>query len=220
MGFWARPKFFAQRKIDDDGDMSAAMLLAATLWASAVDPAAPAGGVGPGLVPTPTVASAAALTTPEVWYGAPSAIADGAALTLVVSGMAVAGTTASRLTGTFAFFGVAAYMLSGPTVHLRYEHPGRAAASLALRALGLVGGAYFLLGHAYSHCNSDNGSDGPHCDAFSLGEILEVSLPFVAAAAMDDALLAHGTMPEAKAPPGRALTAIVGPGSVGFGGRC
>jgi hypothetical protein len=156
------------------------------------------------------------------WYGAPSAITDGVSLSLLVGAMAAAGTKAKEITPVFTFGGIAGFTLGGPLIHLQNKHGGRAAASLALRVTGMVIGAYLMLGHAYSHCNSDNGTDGPNCDAFSGKEMLTISLPFAAAAVIDDALLARGTIPvrdsPAPAPPAAKIAGILGPGYLGLRG--
>jgi hypothetical protein len=156
------------------------------------------------------------------WYGAPSAITDGVSLSLLVGAMAAAGTQAKAITPAFALGGIGGFLVGGPVVHLQNRHGGRAAASLALRVTGMVVGAYISLAHAYSHCNSDNGTDGPNCDAFSGKEMLTISLPFAAAAIIDDALLARGTIPvrdvSTPAPPAAQIAGVVGPGYLGLRG--
>ena len=83
---------------------------------------------------------------------------------------------------------------------------------LALRALGATIGAYVLLSRAFK-CDPEVAPDFPGCQAMSTGDAIAISLPFLAAAAIDDILLAHGTVPRPAAAPGPSatITPSVGP---------
>jgi hypothetical protein len=195
-----------------------ATLLLASLLTLSPDLAPPPGPSSAATATPPAVANAPAETTG--WYGRSAVIADGASLSLLVGAMAAAGTEAGELGGPLALFGVGGYVFGGPGVHLMNGHPAWAVASVALRGAGLAGAGYFLLKHAYTTCNQDRGTTGPHCNAFSATEMLEISLPLAAAAAIDDLLLARGTSPasEASAPPAPTVTALVGPGVLSLRG--
>jgi hypothetical protein len=81
--------------------------------------------------------------------------------------------------------------------------------------LGATIGGALLLKRAFK-CDPESAPDFPGCESFTASEMLLVSFPFVVSAALDDFLLAYGTItPDAPSPVARtgpAVTPLVGPG--------
>jgi len=69
------------------------------------------------------------------WYGWQNLAADGASLSLVVSGLAVGDKGGSYLAGA----GAAGWALGGPLIHFGHKNPGRAMASFGLHVVLPVG---------------------------------------------------------------------------------
>jgi len=115
--------------------------------------------------------------------------------------------------------GGAGYTLGAPINHLAHGHPGRAAASLAIRAaaLGLATGAIIedVLVH---HCDGDVSPCGAPVGGIALGALVAIG-----AAALDDALLAREPERPAAGPTSAQLTPglAVGPRTalLSLGGR-
>jgi hypothetical protein len=188
--------------------MTSLVLLAGALLATIPPPvAAPSAATG--------CAESAPAPEPEVWYGKTSAVVDAVSITLIAGGLALSGpeTKSTGLAGPMVIAGLGGFLLGGPGVHLSNGHVGLGAASLGLRALGTVIGAYVVLARAFK-CDPEVAPDIPGCQETSTGDAIAISLPFLAAAAIDDILLAHGTVPRPTAAgPGATITPSVGPSS-------
>ena len=184
------------------------LLTGSLLVAVPAPPAAPTNAPVPA-VAAPVPPAAAAPEEPEVWYGRSAAIADGVALSLLVGGLGVAGTKANSLGGPAFLVGIIGYEFIGPIDHLSYHHGGMAAASLGLRLVATMVGGYFLIKASFDRCNSDNGTDTPGCNQSSLGDVASITVPFIAAAVLDDFVLANGTV---APPPSTHASPTIAPG--------
>ena len=183
------------------------LLTGSLLAAVPAPPAAPTNASVPAVAaPVP---AAAAPEEPVVWYGRSAAIPDGVALSLLVGGLGVVGTKANSVGGPAAFVGIIGYEFIGPIDHLSYHHGGMAAASLGLRLVATTVGGYFLIRATFDRCNADNGADTPGCNQISLGDVASITVPFIAAAVLDDFVLANGTV---APPPSTHASPTIAPG--------
>jgi hypothetical protein len=115
------------------------------------------------------------------WYGWQTLIADGGALGFAVAAGSVNQRANSPSTG-LAYASLGIYLLGGPVIHLGHQSPGRAAASLGMRAGMPV--LFGLIGAGAEHC-----SGGDWCGLS--GAAIGGSLGIIAAISLDAALLAR-----------------------------
>jgi hypothetical protein len=172
----------------------------------------------PDLAPQPPAGAPAATTTATAettgWYGQPAAIVDGASIALFVAGAALAegGASDSSWGGTLGLVGVGGYLLGGPINHGHNHHYGWATASVGLRLAAVFTTGLVLFSHDIHSCTDDNHQPG--CGKLDAGELFGIALPLVAAAALDDFVLARGTIPAREprpAPASPTVTPVVGP---------
>jgi hypothetical protein len=196
----------------DDRMHTIVLLTGSLLAAVPVPPAAPKDAP---IATAPPVAepAAPAAAEPDVWYGDSAAVADGVALSLIFGGFGLSGTKANGFAGPAAFTGVIGFEFVGPLSHLSHGHGGVAAASLGLRLVATTVSGYFFLNAVIDRCNADNGTDTPGCNKLSFSQAASIGVPFLAAAAIDDFALAHGTVPPPRsARVGPTVTPGIGPG--------
>jgi hypothetical protein len=114
----------------------------------------------------------------ERWYGGPAAIADGLAVLLI-------GGDGFFLGSTGKSFGIAAGLFTAPISHIAHHHPGRAAASFAMRAaiLALTIGAGIV--------SESNCGDNTSCIGQSKPNYWAIAGLFGGVAFLDDALLPY-----------------------------
>ncbi len=164
-------------------------------------------GLTPLAVPVPLPAPVP-VEVPDSSYRIQTALADAAAVGLVIA--ASKAQNGDQL-GTAA---VGMYALGGPAVHLFNHHPGRAAASLALRiGLPMLGA---LIGGSIGQCSSNCGED----DYSGLaGALLGMLTGAVVASAIDIGYLSRGETAMAQ-PAGVSPAFSAGGGTMrlGFGG--
>ena len=148
--------------------------------------------------------------TQRHWYGWQTLSADGAALSFLTLGSALAsdGDSDAGRTGidSFVVVGVGMYALGGPIVHAAHQNWGAAAASLGLRVgLPLAG---ILIGSGVDGCGAK--SDADVCGA--VGPALGALLGIGAAIAIDAAALGYEQVPATNAATTpRPLAAITTP---------
>jgi hypothetical protein len=140
----------------------------------------------PAATPAPMVASPAARATitKDESYGASVFISDALAAGLLIGG-------ASESSSTVAGLGFLLYALGGPVVHAANGEPGRAFASLGLRAGVPIAGAMLGYGLGRGTCNSSSSCFG----AAILGG-LGLFGGAVAASVIDGAVLAKRQVTE------------------------
>jgi hypothetical protein len=190
--------------------VNAPLLLVSLL--SAVPDLAPPPPATPS-APAPPTATAVSPAPERGWYGAPAAVADGAAIAMIVGGAALAerGGSGSDLGSGLFFVGATGFIFGGPLNHVLKEHPGRAAASLGLRLLATLTGGVFLVLHRATSCTEEH--QEPDCARLKGINALALAAPFVAIGALDDFAIARGTIPPPRqpAPAGPTITPVVGP---------
>jgi hypothetical protein len=175
----------------------------------------------PAAAATPATTTIAAVET-SGWYGQPAAIIDGASIALVATGVALGegGGSGSSWAGTLALLGAGGFLLGGPINHGHNEHYGLAAASVGLRLAATVTTVVVIGIHDLHSCTDDYHQPG--CGKLDAGELAGIALPLVAAAVLDDFVLARGTIPvRAPAPTGPTITPAAGPdwAMLSVGGR-
>ncbi len=149
-------------------------------------------------------------TTPQrartQWYGLQTLLVDGASLALAIGAVDTVGEDTS---GKLLLASASGYALGAPFVHLLHGRPDVALADVALRVgapivLGVVG---YGLGYAAGH--DDPGCGGFLCETRTLdgvgGAILGAAGGFLAAAAVDAAVLGRERVAPAADPPDTAM---------------
>jgi hypothetical protein len=126
----------------------------------------------------------------QIWYGWEPAITDGVAL--VLGGVAI-GVRSDSL----GYLAWGEYAAPAPTVHALRGHPGKAAASIGLRALLPLTGV-FLGTLAAEPWRSSSGSSGS--SSLEVGAVTGALAGAITAAILDDVLLAHEDAPVASEP--------------------
>jgi hypothetical protein len=203
-----------------EGAMTSTVIFALSLLAAAPQGADASARAPPPAVPPPAAAASQAPLEASVWYGQPAAILDAAAISILGTGVFLVGRGSggetSGLAGPLIIGGLGGFAFGAPVLHLKNEHPGRAAASLALRLLAGYASLYLLVSHDAGVCNGANGTDHPGCDKLSFAQLAAMSVPILVAAALDDLVLARGTIPvpASKAAPGTWIAPSAGPGSL------
>jgi hypothetical protein len=178
--------------------MTSTVIMAGCLLAAS-PPSADAPVAAPPIVAAPTIAAPLTSSDASVWYGQRAAIVDTASIAALGTGVFLVGRSSaggtSALVPPLILGGLGVFVFGGPVLHLSNEHPGRAAASLALRLLGSFTSLYLLVANDAGSCNADNGTDHPGCDKLSFPQLVRISVPILVAAALDDLILARGTVP-------------------------
>lgn len=155
--------------------------------------------------------------TPRVWYGAPAFIADAVSLS-VVSWTAFEGfpgvnyqTNQGLETALFTTFwplAGAAYLGVAPVMHGLHHHGVRAAASAGMRlAAPFVGGVLGTIVAIAATPSTESAGTGPS-DAWAAGLLVGFWSGAVAAALVDDLVLAWDDVPVDSAPPAAPGTTI------------
>lgn len=165
-----------------DGAPCTSVAIGAPPDAACAQPAAPA---------TPTVpvyAASGEAPTRRVWYGWQTLTTDGAAL--VLAG-AISGTESDGAAAGLGLASLAAYTLGGPVVHAAHGSPGKMGISLALRV-----GAPLVLGGA-GYVAFGGGTSSKNDWGAALGGALGVFFGVAGAVAIDAAVLARKTVPDA-----------------------
>jgi hypothetical protein len=117
---------------------------------------------------------------PDHWYGGPAVVSDIASFTLV-------GLGGAWNSGEVFALGVAGFALGAPINHLANGHPGRALASLGIRALGVGVATGALLLDVVAHpCDGELS-----CRHSPVVGLTAGAAALLAAMALDDALLAR-----------------------------
>jgi hypothetical protein len=170
-------------------------------------------GAPPGMSPVQAAPTAAVAASPPTdWYGLPALVTDGAALTLMASGLA------ARNTGLF-LLGGAGYLIGAPVNHIINGRPGRAVGSVFLRqfAAAMAVGIIFV-SYTSQGCDSDGAVSRDDCE---LGVGMAAGAVLLAGAAiLDDLRIAHPA-PEPTArkrsslTPGLVITPNLGFASLG-----
>jgi hypothetical protein len=188
--------------------VSAALLVAALLGASP-DFQAGVPGQARGSLAAPIDAGPPA--EPAAWYGRPALIADAASISIWLGGLAIGHAGKDAQPGdALAAVGLVGYELGGPVLHWAHENHGRAVGSLALRTVAAIPGLFMAGLHETSACGEANAGPCP----YTASDLAIVGLPFVAAAVLDDLLLARDGFPDRAPRPaaGATVTPVAGPG--------
>jgi hypothetical protein len=131
----------------------------------------------------------------QLGYRWQTALADGAALSMVVLG-------ASSESGSLVDMGLGTYLFGAPIVHLSHNRPGRAAGSLALRlGLPILGLMVGIKSHT-CHASPDLCDEGPGAEA-----VIGLLGGVIAASVIDTAFLAKGDDAPARPSWSPAVTA-------------
>ena len=182
-----------------------AWLLATTLaWSIppglVVPPPALAPSAQPGPPPPPSVVRPA--EEPTRWYGGPSIVVD------LLSFMMVGGGGTANSPG-LALLGAAGFAFGSPINHLAQGHPGRAAGSFGLRALGGGAATGVLLLDVLAHpCDGE-----AFCHHSPTLGLAGAALVLIATMVIDDAVLARAPAPTPSRPARTTVApaVVVGP---------
>jgi len=159
------------------------------------------------------------VATPRHWYGWEPLMADGTAIAMMLTSRATSGVPSQTLT----ILGTGDYLFGSPLIHLTHNHPGKAAASLGLRAvLPVLGFLTATLGGA-AVLSAEGQGDALFGGAI-YGADYGVYGGMAIAALLDDVLVAQeNVLPVRAKPDMRAtieprLTPTIGGGTIGVGG--
>lgn len=125
---------------------------------------------------------------PVAWYGAPSLVMDGAAVTTMSVGWI------GMRNADVWLAGAGLHLVGAPIMHVVHGHPLRALGSFGLRLGGVLVGALvggYLGGafaHPSTHCGDTCGYDG--LDALVTGAVVGVDVTAIGVGAVDAGLLA------------------------------